>query len=182
MLIPILGNIIAALNRIGKSTDTASSNGNLHQKVSDVKGSTGSIGDTASSTGTLHGKVLDLRNQVGATNDAASATGSVNAKLVDIKNALNSQGTSALATQASVNAIPTSPIRNVQRGTTSVAGQSGQVNVTISSVNTNKAFCNIQNSSPNTWLVLTGSTTLQVNCNTGNAGNVNVYWEVIEYV
>lgn len=159
MLEGIIAKVQQVLNRVGQSTDTANASGNLHQKVSDVKGSVGNIGDAASSTGTLHSKSLDLRNQTGASSDAASSTGSLHAKIADIRNNMT------VANNGSV-------IKSVQRGTTAAAGS-----ITITAINTAKAFVRSSSKGSAGTVAATGSISLNAGGTTsftgGSQGNSN---------
>ena len=118
-------------------------------------------------------KTLDtlIDEVVGSEGDTSSTTGSVHAKIKALRN------------------TPISPIKSIQRGTTSVEGT---IDVTISSVDMSKATVNLTTSYFNAGTnsikgtlraLLTSATNLQLEVDGAQlSGARTVTWEVIEYV
>lgn len=103
-----------------------------------------------------------ILTSVGNTGDPASSTGTLHAKSLDIRNNM------VVANGGSI-------IKSIQRGVTTAA--SGSITVTISAVNTGKAWINYDGES-GYYAQLTNSTTITITA----TGGYIVSWEVIEYV
>ena len=98
---------------------------------------------------------------------------------------------SGLASQSSVDAIPTSPIKSVQRGLLTVGfGDSPPYNVTISSVDLGKSVLTFSYGEDNAgaltperllWGRLTSSTNIRFDKYNTDVANYKIAWEVVEY-
>jgi len=99
---------------------------------------------------------------------------------------------SGRASQSSVDAIPTSPIKSVQRGLLTVGfADAPPYNVTISSVDLGKSMLTFSYGENNTsaltserllWGRLTSSTNIRFDKYRSAASTYTIAWEVIEYV
>ena len=96
------------------------------------------------------------------------------------------------ASQSSVDAIPTSPIKSVQRGLLTVGiPDASPYNVTISSVDLGKSVLTFSYGANTTaaltsqgllWGRLTSSTNIRFDKYRSAASNYTIAWEVVEYV
>ncbi len=143
--------------------------------------------------GMLEAMLSFLRRQIGLRTDAADAAGSLHAKVADAKSSINSKIGTSSDTRASNTVMGwlNTPIKSIQRGLTTVS--SYPTNVTISSVNTSKAFvaANGRNGNNTTGVFgggitarLTSSTNLELNSGfyfESSQSPAIVSWEVIEF-
>lgn len=136
--------------------------------------------------GMMEAMLSFLRRQVGLRTDSASASGSLHAKVTNLTNTLTS-------TSASI--LNKSNIKSIQRGTLEMAREVNSRNVTISSVNTDKAMVNFLGAQAGNdhetsghaltshhfvTLQLVDSTTIKIS-RVGSNRPVTVSWEVIEF-
>ena len=132
-----------------------------------------------------------LRRQVGLRTDVPDSVGSVHAKIGDVKSSVNAILNKTIIAQGTV-------IKGVQRGTYTVPSGSGRVhgaNITISSVNTSKAFVLAQsehNVIKSNWAInigiratLTSPTNLELRllyeAPDATVNGAVVSWQVVEF-
>lgn len=134
-----------------------------------------------------------VRRQMGLRSDAPSASGSVHAKLGDIANKIGAS--SDARENNTVMGWLNSPIKSIQRGITELTVNQSTTNVTISAVNTSKAFVVSSHSNSlnitsgdkhgfNARVRLTSSTNLEIYrhyTSDHRFAGVYVAWEVIEF-